>query len=156
MTVNVSSKFKELILGSNSFADIFDGGRIDIFTGAQPASADHAIQGTLLASVTNLGQAWSPNGGAGGLNFAQSGVWMTNAPGQSWVLNAIAAGTAGWFRLYGPAVDPGALSFSAPRIDGIVEVGGVGELKLQTTALTIGYTIPLQQFLFSFPPTIGA
>jgi hypothetical protein len=156
MTVNVSSKFKELLLGPISFPMIFNGGRIDIYSGAQPASADYPKQGTLLGSVTNLGQAWTPDGGPGGLNFVLNGVWAANDPTQTWRLTAAAAGVAGWFRLYGPALDAGDYTFAAPRIDGSVGTGGGVDLKLPTVNLTVGYTIPLQQMLFSFPPVLGA
>lgn len=156
MTVRVSTKFKELLLSGSSFPEIFNGGRIDLFSGAPPDSADYPEQGTLLASVTNLGQAWTPNGGPGGLNFVINGVWAANDPAQAWSLVASVAGTAGWFRLYGPALDTGEYSFSSPRIDGTVSASGTADMRLPTTALTIGYTLPFQQFLFSFPPILGA
>jgi hypothetical protein len=156
MTVRVSTKFKELLLGGTSFSEIFNGGRIDLFSGGPPDSADYPEQGTLLASVTNLGQAWTPNGGPGGLNFTLNGVWATNDPAQAWQLVAAAAGVAGWFRLYGPALDTGEYSFSSPRIDGTVSASGTADMHLPNTTFTIGYTLPFQQFLFSFPPILGA
>lgn len=155
MTINVSSKFKELILGANSFESIFDGGRIVIFTGPQPASADYPIQGTPIADVTVNGSLWTPNGSAAGLHFTRDGVWASNDIAQAWVLTGSADGTAGWFRLFGPALDTGDYSFNAPRIDGSVGVSGSVDFKLPTTAITVGYTIPVQQFLFSFPPILG-
>lgn len=156
MTVRVSTKFKELLLSGNSFPAIFNGGRIDLFSGAPPDSADHPEQGTLLASVTNLGQAWTPNGGPGGLNFIISGVWATNDPAQMWRLVGAAAGVAGWFRLYGAALDTGDYSFASPRIDGTVSDSGVADMRLPSTTIAIGSTLPFQQFLFSFPPILGA
>lgn len=155
MTVNVSSNFKARILGAESFASIFNGGRIAIFSGAQPSSADFVGVGTVLAYVTNLGLAWMPNGAQGGLNFTPSGVWMANDLNQSWRLVGRAAGTAGWFRLFGKSLDNNDLSYSAPRIDGSVGAVSVGDFRLVTTTMTVGYTAAVQQFLFSFPPILG-
>lgn len=156
MTVQVSSKFKELILGSSTFESIFNGGRILIFSGAPPVSADNPTQGTLLAQITNEGQAWAPNGSAAGLRFVRSGVWASNDPGQTWQLVASVVGGAGWFRLVGPAIDNNDLSFAAPRIDGTIGTTSASDMKLTTTSMTVGFTLPIQQFLFSFPPVLGA
>lgn len=156
MTIRVSTKFKELILGPSSFESIFNGGRIVIFTGAQPISADYPIQGTAIADVTTNGSAWVPNGSPAGLNFARDGAWATAAPGAFWRLTGVAAGTAGWFRLFGKVLDSGDYSFETARMDGTVGITSAFDLRLPTTAITSGYTIPIQQFLFSFPPVLGA
>lgn len=156
MTVQVSSKFKELILGASSFASIFNGGRILIYSGAQPPSADNPIQGSLLAQITNEGQAWVPNGSAAGLNFTLSGVWAANDPTQAWRLKGSGTGGAGWFRLVGKSIDNGDYSLAAPRIDGTIGTGGAADMKLVTTAMTPTLDLPIQQFLFSFPPILGA
>lgn len=154
MTVNVSSNFKSRILGRESFADIFNGGRILLFSGPQPSSADNPQTGTFLGHVTERGNAWTPGGSAGGLNFVQSGVWAAHDPSQMWDLTVAAAGTASWFRLVGRLADDGNLSYAAPRIDGSVGSGGAVDMTLPTTALTMGYTTTLQQFLFTLPAVL--
>lgn len=154
MTVRMSSKFKELLLAGNSFPSIFDGGRIDLYTGSQPASADYPVQGTFLGSVTELGQVWTPDGGAGGLNFALSGVWAINHPSQRWMLTPEVAGTAGWFRLVARSLDDNELSFAAARLDGTVGASGAVDMKLESAVLVAGTSLPVQQFLFSFPPIL--
>lgn len=154
MTINVSSKFKERILGSESFPTIFNGGRVLIYSGTQPASADFAVTGTYLGQVTNLGQAWAAGGSAGGLNFVLSGVWASHDPTQTWRLIPSVAGTAGWFRLVGKLADTGGYSFAASRIDGSIGTGGVVDMKIPTLSLTVGFAVPIQQFLFSFPPIV--
>jgi hypothetical protein len=156
MTVQISTRFKQLILGTSSFEQIFDGGRILVYSGAPPATADHPVTGTLLAQITELGLAWAPDHSAGGLLFGRTGAWAIKDSGQNWVLSCSVAGTAGWFRLVGPSSDAGLLSYSAPRIDGTVRADGSGDMNIETLALTVGYTLPVQQFLFSFPPTPGA
>lgn len=154
MTINVSTKFKEEILGPKSFTSIFDGGRIKIFSGAQPATADHPEQGDYLGEVTVGGLPWSV-GGENGLHFALTGGWIANDPSELWQLVASADGTAGWFRLVGRLGDDGGHSLAAPRIDGSVGVVAA-DFKLPSTDLTVGYAVPVQQFLFTLPPVLGA
>lgn len=157
MSLMVSTKFKELILGPAAFASIFNNGRILVFSGPPPASADYPVQGVLLAQVTRDGLPWSPDGAGGaGLGFLQSGALVGKDPAQTWRLTASAAGVAGWFRLVGASADNGELSFNAPRIDGVVSNGGTAQLMLGNTTLTIGQTIDIPQFLYTIPPVPGA
>lgn len=153
--INVSSNFKMRILGQESFADIFNGGRIAVFSGPQPASADFAGTGTVLGYVTDQGLNWQPDGGQGGLNFVIDGVWAAQDPTQLWQLKASVAGTTGWFRLFGKSLDSNSLSINAPRIDGTVGAGGTVDMVVPTSTLTAGYSVVVQQFLFSFPPILG-
>lgn len=155
MTARVSSKFKELILGPNSFESIFNGGRIVVYSGAQPASADYAASGTALATITTAGDAWAPNGSAGGLVFTRDGVIVSCATSPGWRMVVSVAGTAGWFRLYGKAEDAGFTSSSAPRVDGAIGTGGLVELVLESTALTAGQNSAVSSFIFTIPP-LGA
>jgi hypothetical protein len=155
MTIHVSTKFKEDILGPHSFASIFNGGRIKVFSGPQPATADHPETGAYLGEVSVEGNPWVV-GGENGLNFVLDGPWATNDPAQAWRLVASVAGTAGWFRLVGRLGDTGGYSFAAPRIDGSVGAIDGADFRVPTTALTVGYSAPVQQFLFTLPPVFGA
>lgn len=142
----VSTKFKELILGASSFASIFNNGRILVYSGTQPASANYAPDGTLLAEISTNAIPWDVGGaGGGGLLFAQSGAYVL--ADSTWRMRVIASGTAGWFRLYGPAEDADELSYALPRIDGAIG----SELLLETAALTSGQNIPVQQFTYTLP-----
>lgn len=155
MTLRVSTKFKELLIGPTAFESIFNGGRILVYSGTQPVNADLAAEGTLLGQITNEGQAWTPGGSAGGLQFSRSGAWVTQGVGQDWRLVVSASGTAGWFRLVGPDNDAGGTTYAVPRIDGVVGSNGATELTLDSTALTAGQSITVQQFLYTLPP-LGA
>ena len=152
MTLIVSTNFKEQILGPTAFETIFNGGRILIFSGPQPVSADYPQQGTLLGQITANGDAWVANNVAGGLLFDRNGPWVSKSATQTWRLKVDTSGVAGWFRLVGKSVDNGAGSIAAPRIDGKVGSGGLVELTLGSTSLVAGQNIPVQQFLYSIPP----
>lgn len=156
MTINVSTRFKEQILGPTSFAGIFNGGRIKVFSGAQPSTADHPEQGILLAEVSVGGLPWVV-GGENGLNFVLNGAWITNDPAQAlWKLRTTTAGTAGWFRLVGRLGDTGEYSFAAPRIDGSVGTSGTADFRVPSVELVAGASATVQQFLFTLPPVFGS
>lgn len=53
MTMRLSTALRNLLANGASYAGAMENGRIEIYTGAQPASADAAVQGTLLCTITN-------------------------------------------------------------------------------------------------------
>lgn len=152
MTVQVSTKFKERILGPESFMDIFEQGRILIYSGVQPTTADHAVTGTLLAQITLQGEPWLAGGSAGGLVWEQAGVWVGKPSAAQWRFEGQDTGVAAWFRIVGSAVDGGGLSYSAPRIDGAVGDTLETDFFLATLAITPSTSLEIQQFNFTLPP----
>jgi hypothetical protein len=99
-------------------------GKIEIRTGAQPASADDAATGTLLATVTLIDPAFGA--------WASGSATMSNPAS----VNAVATGTAGWFRILD--------SNNVKVMDGAVTAtGGGGELELSTTAIVSGNPVDL-------------
>ena len=153
MTLQVSTKYKELILGPTSFAQIFDQGYIALFTGIQPPSADHPITGTYLGDITTSGMPWVAGSSAGGLHFEQSGPWISKRSSDAWRLTVFNAGTAGWFRLFARGADDGSLSYNAPRIDGSVGLSSTN-LVLSSTVLAVGPSHYIQQWLYTIPPVV--
>lgn len=96
--------------GMNSrFPALFNGGKINVYTGPQPESASHAPTGTLLAEVT------APNG----LRFIHVAPYASKDPLQEWTLLGLAQGIAGWFRLIADPLDPGFVGDSFVRLDGL-------------------------------------
>lgn len=97
---------------------------VKIYSGSKPASPQDAATGTLLATVT-LGDpsfAASANGTATGTDPAS--------------VNAVASGTAAWFRLES--------SSGAAVFDGTVTATGAGgDMQLSSTALTSGAAVDL-------------
>lgn len=101
-------------------------GTIQIRTGAQPASANDAATGTLLATITLADPAWSASV-AGVSTLDATPVLATTG---------VAAGTAGWFRMLDNSGDT--------ILDGAVTAtGGGGELELNTTTISIGVAVEI-------------
>lgn len=139
MSTQTSTGFEARLHAGESFAQIFDGGALLVYSGAQPASADAPATGTLLALVTNNGLAWSP-GSENGLRFSPTQRMVVNHPDQQWVLTGVAVGTPGWCRLVGPDADDGGTSLVAPRIDGAVgptDSEGDAQLRLLTRLMSM-------------------
>jgi hypothetical protein len=153
MSITVSTKFKELILGPNSFSDIFNGGRILLYSGEQPAHADLAVLVPAIAEITTNGTVWTP-GGPGGLTYSQSGMWILKNPSVNWKLKCINSGTPTWFRIVGPDVDDGVGSVNLPRVDGAVSDNDTAEFVLPTVSLEVGQVLSIQQFLYTIPPIL--
>ena len=52
MTLKISTAARTFMAGIGSYKDSFNNGRIEIYTGPQPATADAAVTGTLLCTLT--------------------------------------------------------------------------------------------------------
>lgn len=116
-----------------------------IYSGAEPATADAAVTGTLLSEITV--------GGAGtGLSLgptATAGV-ITKAS-ETWSdTNNNASGTAGYFRLVVLASDDGTLSTTQARVQGSVGTAGA-DLNLSSTSITAGGSQTIDYFSIALP-----
>lgn len=112
--------------------DVGTNGTIKIYTGAQPADADDAASGTLLATIALSDPAF----GAAAAGVATADI----TPALS--VTAGATGTAGWFR----AAD----SADANRIDGDVGEGS-GTLNLDNTDIVNGQTVTVTGWTVTVP-----
>jgi hypothetical protein len=124
--------------GANAVADLVDAGAgsgmVRVYTGAQPASADLAATGTLLAEFTLNDPAFGS---------AVAGVaTLIVVPALS--TTGLAPGDAGWFR----AVD----SVGATVLDGsVTATGDGGDLIMNTIAVSIGLTLQLTAGTITMP-----
>jgi hypothetical protein len=119
-----------------------DGYILEIRSGAQPATADLAPTGTVLASITLPTPAMSSavNPGA---TTAKAGVWQD--------ASADANGTAGWYRIRAPG-DAGTTNNTDRRIDGACTItGGGGELELQNLSINVGQQITVNTATYTQP-----
>ena len=107
-------------------------GLIKIYTGSQPATANDAASGTLLATVT-LGD---PAFGA-----ASTGT-VTGADPAS--VTAVATGTAGWFRMSDASGDT--------VLDGdVTATSGGGAMELSSTSITSGGSVDITALSLTMP-----
>lgn len=122
------------------FGPQFDSGFLDIYTGAQPATAGAAPTGTLLGVIPLPADAF---GAAVARVISKLGTWEEAA--------ADAAGVAGWarFRLAG---DGGLADETEIRLDcAASEAGGGGDLILDNTDIAVGQRIVVNTFTFTQP-----
>lgn len=115
---------------------------LEIRSGAQPATADLAPTGTVLASITlpadSMAAAVSP-----AATIAKAGTWQDTS--------ADATGTAGWMRIRASG-DAGTTNNTDRRIDGAVTAtGGGGELELQNTSVALGQSVTITSATFTQP-----
>jgi hypothetical protein len=149
MTIRLSTQLRTNLAGSTGFAATFANGVIEIYTGSQPASADAAVTGTLLGTVTLASGAFTPGVATNGLTFAAAAAGAVSKSG-TWSFNGIAAGTAGYFRLKGNAVDAGGVSTVLPRMDGSIAVSGA-DLNLSNIVIAIGAPTTIDTFTWTQP-----
>lgn len=110
----------------------FDSGVLEIRSGAQPATANDAASGDLLATI---------NLPASAFDAAVAGVAEKAG---TWSATAGASGTAGWFRFR----DTG----DNVRMDGsITGTSGGGDIELDDTAIVSGGTVTITAFTITQP-----
>lgn len=115
---------------------------LEIRSGSQPATADLAPTGTVLASITLPADSMAATVNPGATT-AKAGTWQD--------ASADATGTAGWFRIRS-STDAGTTNNTDRRIDGaITATGGGGELELQNTSIAITQTITITAATFTQP-----
>jgi hypothetical protein len=135
MAVRLSASLANTL--ANAIDDSFNAGSgaatIKIYTGSQPATADTAASGTLLATFT-LGD---PAFGA-----ASGGVITLN--GTPLTVAAAATGTAGWFR----AESNGGSTLTV--LDGSVGTSG-NQINLNTTSITSGVNVTITSGTITMP-----
>ena len=149
MALRLSTKLRDNLAGTTGFASTFANGVIEIYSGAQPATADSAVTGTLLGTVTLNSGAFTPGVATNGLTFAAASGGAVSKSGV-WSFNGIAAGTAGWFRLKGNATDAGGVSTTLPRLDGSIAVSGA-DLNLSNIVIAVSAPNTIDTFTWTQP-----
>jgi hypothetical protein len=156
MTLQLSPGFVRRILGPESFAGIFYGGAIGVYTGSQPAAARLPATGTLLGYITLGGATWVPGSATNGLEYDLLDTYVTKPLAANWAITPIAAGTAGWFRVYPAGADSNLESTTLPRIDGSISATGVGaQMRIINPVLAVGVPVPIDAFWYTIPPLYG-
>lgn len=144
MAFKESTGLRNKNLDTGSIKSILNLGFIKIYSGAAPATADAAVTGTLLCTISN-------NSTGTGLTFdtaAADGAISKNAA-ETWSGVNAATGTAGYYRFVAPG-DDGTSSTTQARLQG--EIGTAGkELNLSSVSLTSGATQTIDYYVYARP-----
>lgn len=124
---------------------IFRNGRLNIYTGAQPATADMAATGTLLCTYTLDGA------GSNGFRWDEpvTGT-ISKLSTETWQGTALATGTAGYFIYYEEGDDPSLVSTLFARFTGAVATSGA-ELNLSSTSIVLDAIQTITSATFTIP-----
>lgn len=141
--MKLSTALRNALLSGSSLKAALAGGELRIYSGPVPAAADDAIGSAVLLSTIKNGSA--------GINFdaAAAGGVLGKAPAETWSGVNVAGGAASFFR-HVLSADAGALSTTAPRIQGTVAVAGA-DLNLTSVALSSGATQTVDFYSVAMP-----
>ncbi|MGB4467579.1 MAG: hypothetical protein WBI41_05950 [Azovibrio sp.] len=144
MAIKTSTGLRNKMLDTGSTSTILNGGKVRIFAGVVPDTADAAETGTLLCELT-------VNSTGTGLTFAAaaSGGVITKEPSEVWSGVNVATGTATYYRHVATG-DDGTLSSDQARVQGTVGVAGA-DMNLSNTALVAGATQTLDYYSLALP-----
>lgn len=138
MIVRINTALRNAILDGifNSAAGIatLDGGTAEFRTGANPASADNAASGTLLATATISADAVSA--AAGGTVSKNAAAWQD--------LSIDNTGVCGWAR-FKSADGLKWIDFD------VTDNAGTGAIKMSNTTLTAGDLLLITSFALTMP-----
>jgi hypothetical protein len=144
MAIKTSTGLRNAMLATGSAKAALDGGRINIYAGAAPATADDAVGGaTLLCAITL-------NSTGTGILFdtaAVNGV-LAKKPSETWSGAIASTGTAAWYR-HVAAADDGTLSTTAPRLQGTVALIGA-DLNIDPNFIS-GQTKVIEHYVIALP-----
>ena len=145
--INLNSALRMAIATDYGIMAMMQYGCIKIFSGSQPASADDAEQGELLAVITQDGIPFQWGTGQGALELEPGPTIGACQKQGDWKLSVIQSGTAGWWRFVGNGYDDGGAEVWQPRIDGLVGEG----LILPEVNLTASAVLSVESFIFIIP-----
>lgn len=141
MTVRLSTGLRNFT-NDSGIGTAFDGGtgRINFYTGTQPATADTAASGTLLATVTLPSDVFAAS---------SSGAVATNAITS---VTAAADGTAGYLRFYRTGdTAPGSAGQTADRrLDMSVAASGA-DVNFDSVTWATGGTVAISGITVTLP-----
>lgn len=150
--IELSVFSRNAMLNGTGIKEQFDTGVIELYSGPQPINANAAVQGTLLGTITKNAGAFTPGNATNGLTFDApvSGV-LSKAAAETWSMLAVAAGTIGWGRFKGNAVDAGAGADTTHyRLDFSVGISGA-DLNLANINVVVGTPITINTFALTMP-----
>lgn len=134
-----STGLRDYVLGTGSFKGALASCFIDVYSGAQPASADAAPTGTKLGTYSV-----NHDGVTGGTWGTPSAGVMDKATAETWQMVGAVAGSAGWFR-FRLAGDLGTTNTTDIRMDGAIASSGA-DMDRSDTSVVVGKIYTLDAF----------
>ena len=135
----MANNFKQATAAVNAAADaacaLLNSGKLHIYDGAQPATADTAVGAQVLLAELAFG--------ATAFGAAVAGVATANAITQDSSANA--TGTAAWFRAL--------KSDDTPVYDGSIGTSGC-DLNLNTASIVAGAAVQVSSLTYTQPKTV--
>lgn len=150
MALRFSTALRNATIGSTGMAGALTTGVIEIYSGAQPATANDPVSGVLLGTVTTNGAAFTPGSPTNGLLFGTVANGTIGKSTDQWQFTGVANGTAGWFRFKGNASDAGSSSTTHVRLDGSIATSG-GDMQIGNLTVTVGAPNTVDQFNLTYP-----
>lgn len=142
-----TSLFDEILVRRlvSGFRDAMRGHFITFYTTSQPANADLAANGVRLVTFSLNGD------GATGLDYDEPSSGVINKPSsQTWIGTSVAAGTAGWFRVWVAGDNPDNISTAYPRWDGAMATSGA-EINTANATIDSGAIQSIPACAITFP-----
>ncbi len=133
--LKLSTGARNALLATGSFRSTFGNHVIEIYSGAEPATADAAIGAAVLLCVISLNSTgavltWEAAAAAGAITKDLTDIWSG--------VNEVVGGVASFFRMQTVA-DDGSASTTAVRLQGNCALAG-GDLNLSSLTLVGGAT----------------
>lgn len=144
MAIKASTGLRNALMVTGSLKDTLDGGKIRIFGGTAPATADEAESGTLLVELTL-------NSEGTGLSFESTATngTLVKDPAEVWSGTNVGTGTATYYRFVA-AGDTGAASGTDARVQGTVGISGA-DMNLSNINLVSGAPQLLDFYSLTLP-----
>lgn len=137
MTVRMSDGLANFVLDSGIGTAFDTTGRINVYTGTQPATADTAASGTLLGTLTLSSDAFAA--------AASRAIAINSVTSDT---NADASGTAGYVRFYRTG-DTAPGSAGNGTTDRRLDLAIGTDISIDNSAIVAGGTIALSSFSLS-------
>jgi hypothetical protein len=144
MTLRISTGLRDDLLDTASLKTAMNLFFVDVYTGAQPGSADTAPSGTKLLTYT-VGN----DGSTGGTWGTASSGSLSKTAAETLQATGLAAGTAGWFRIR-LSGDLGTTNTTDKRIDGSIAKSG-SDMDMANLSVTVGQIRTLDSLTITLP-----
>ena len=152
MIIRLSTGLRDAMMGAGgqSMADALANGTIELRTGTIPASADDAVTGTKVVSITESGLPFSSGVATNGINLdVSTDGEVAKAAAETWTGDNGVSDVVGYGIFYANVVDQTA-STTAVRVYFDVSTSGAF-LNLSTTTLTISEPTTITAFSLTQP-----